>query len=217
MDPFDRKISAQLKNVANDNIRFTQQDQAAVRQKTHKMKSANRGFQPVYWAVLASAATLFLFLGFIYATDTGLLEAGPDTDYMTPASDGEMGYTVQDLEGIDFEILEEDQLDETTRLYTMELVNGSDHHIVDAVFSMSHPIKVKNGLQGNSFKAKSRLYNIAPGETIQFDMELPTGIFDSEQVDVESESMDLTGYLNEMKGENIFQIGRSNGVVEAEE
>lgn len=217
MDPFDREISTQLKRVANDNVRFTEEDKAAIRRNTHKMQSGNRRFQPVYWAVLASAATLFLFLGFIYATDSGLLEAGPDTDYMTPASNGEMGYTVQDLEGIDFEIVEEEQLDETTRLYTVELVNGTEHDIIDAVFNMSHPIKIKNGLQGNAFQAESPLYNIAPGETVRFEMELPSGIFDSEQVDVESESMKLTGYLNEMKGENIFQIGRSNGVVEAEE
>lgn len=217
MDRFDREVSAQLKRVANDNIRFTQEDKAAVRRNTQQMQSGNRRFQPVYWAVLASAATLFLFLGFIYATDSGLLEAGPDTDYMTPAGNGEMGYTVQDLEGIDYEIVEESQLDETTRLYTVELVNGTEHHLVDTVFYMSHPIKIENGLQGNAFEAESRLYNIAPGETLRFDMELPTGIFDSEQVDVESESMKLTGYLNEMKGENIFQIGRSNGVVEAED
>ena len=216
MEGFDREISTKLKRMANDNIHFTQEDKVAVRQKTHKMKSGNRRFQPVYWAVLASAATVFLFLGFIYATDSGLLEAGPDTDYMTPASNGEMGYTVEDLEGIDFEILEENQLDETTRLYVIELVNGTEHHIIDAVFKMSHPIKLDNGLRGNTFQAESRLYNIAPGETVRFEMELPSGIFDSEQVDVESESMDLIGYLNDMKGENIFQIGRSNGGVEAE-
>lgn len=216
MEPFDRKISAQLKRVATDNIRFTQEDRAAVRGKTQTMKAAGRRFQPVYWAVLASAVALFLFLGFIYATDSGLLEAGPDTGYMTPAN-GEMGYTVQDLEGIDFEIVEESELDETTRRYTMEVVNGTEHHIIDAVFKMSHPIKLENGLRGNSFQAESRLYNIAPGETVRFEMELPSGIFDSELVDVESESMDLIGYLNEMKGENIFQIGRSNGVVEAGE
>lgn len=216
MDRFDREISAQLKRVANDNIRFTQEDKAAVRRNTHKMQSGNRRFQPVYWAVLASAATLFLFLGFIYATDSSLLEAGPDTDYMTPA-DGELGYTVQDLEGIEFEIVEEKQIDETTRIYSIELVNGTEHHIIDAVFRMSHPIKIENGQSGNPFQVDHRLYNIEAGKTIRFNMELPSGIFDSDQVELDSASLDLTGYLNKLEGENVFQITRSSRLAESEE
>ncbi|WP_422124431.1 hypothetical protein DHX103_06325 [Planococcus sp. X10-3] len=217
MEGFDREISAKLKKVANDNVRFTHEDKMAVQQKTHKMQAGNRRFQPVYWAVLASAATLFLFLGFIYATDSGLLETGPDTDYMTPASDGEMGYTVEDLQDIEFEIVEKEPLDETTRRYTLEVVNGSEHHLVDAVFTLSHPIKMENGVRGNTFKAETRLNNVAPDETRRFEMELPSGIFDEELVDVESESMALIGYLNKIKGENIFHIGRSNSVVDGDE
>lgn len=217
MERSDRKISTQLKEVADGNVRFTQEDKLAIRRKLENGNSSVRRFQPVYWTVLASAVTLFVFLGFIYATDAGLLNAGPDTDYMTPANNGEMGYTVDDLEGIEFEIIEETQVDETNRIYTIELVNGSEHHIVDAVFKMSHPIKIKNGQTGNAFQVESRLYNIEPGETKRFDMTLPSGIFDSKQVDVDSESMDLTGYLDQLKGENMFQIGRSTSIAEAEE
>ncbi|WP_033543208.1 hypothetical protein [Planococcus sp. CAU13] len=217
MDHFDREISAKLKGVANDNVRFTQEEKMAIRRKTSGSKTRASRFQPVYWTVLASAVTLFLFLGFIYANDTGLLNAGPDTDYMMPANGADMGYTTEDLEGIDFTIVKEEQLDDTSRLYTIELVNGSEHHLVDAVFAMSHPIKMVDGYRGNTFKAESRLNNIYPGETRRFEMELPSGIFDSEQVDVDSEDMDLTGYLNKIKGENVFQIGRSNGVFESGE
>lgn len=52
------------------------------------------------------------------------------------------------------------------------------------------------------------------GAFFHFDMELPSGIFNSEQVDIETESVDLTGYLNEMKRENIFQISRTNSEIE---
>lgn len=217
MDGFDREISAKLKKLANDNVHLTQEEKMAIRRKTTGNKSSVRRFQPVYWTVLASAAALFLFLGFIYADEAGILNAGPDTDYMMPANGADMGYTIEDLEGIDFELVSEEQLDDVNRLYTIELVNGSEHHIVDAVFSMSHPIKIENGYKDNAFKVESRLYNINPGETIRFDMTLPSGVFDSEQVDVDSESMELTGYLDKIKGENVFQIGRSNSVIEADE
>lgn len=216
MEGFDRDVSAKVKRVANDNVHFSQEEKMAIRQKTQNAKPAVRRFQPVYWTVLASAAALFLFLGFIYATDSGFLEAGSDTNYMAPAN-GEMSYTVQDLEGIEFEIVDEEQVDEVNRVYTIELVNGTEHDIIDGVFRMSHPIKIENGSSSNPFQVDERLYNIEAGKTIRFEMELPSGIFDSEQVDIDSESMDLTGYLNKLKGENVFQIGRSNSVVEAEE
>lgn len=217
MNEFDRKISMDLKNVANDNVHFTQEEKMSIRRKTSDRNSSERRFQPVYWTVLASAATLFLFLGFIYANDAGLLNAGPDTDYIAPANANEMEYTTEDLEGIEFEIAEKEQLDETTRRYVIELVNESEHHLVDAVFTLSHPIKMENGLRDNTFKAEARLNNIEPEETRRFEMELPSGIFDEELVDVDSEAMNLTGYLNKIKGENIFQIGRSNSVVESNE
>lgn len=217
MGGFDRDVSAKVKRVANDNVHFSQEEKMAIRQKMQNAKPAVRRFQPVYWTVLASAAALFLFLGFIYATDSGLLQAEPETEYMTPAENGEMGYTVQDLEGIEFEIVDEEQVDEVNRVYTIELVNGTEHDIIDGVFRMSHPIKIENGSSGNPFQVDHRLYNIEAGKTIRFEMELPSGIFDSEQVDIDSESMDLTGYLNKLKGENVFQIGRSNSEVEAEE
>lgn len=216
MEGFDRDISAKLKRVATDNVRFSQEEKMAIRQKTKHVKPAARRVQPMYWTVFASAAVLFLFLGFIYATDSGLLEAGSDTDYMAPAN-GEMGYTVQDLEGIEFEIVEEQQVDEVNRVYTIELVNGTEHDIIDGVFRMSHPIKIENGNSGNPFEVDNRLYNIEAGKTIRFDMELPSGIFDSEQVELDSASLDLTGYLNKMEGKNIFQITRSSRLAESEE
>lgn len=217
MNEFDRKISADLKNVANDNVRFTQEEKMSIRRKTSDRNSSRSRIQPVYWTVLASAATLFLFLGFIYANDAGLLNTGPDTDYLPPANADEMGYTTEDLEGIEFEIVEKEQLDETTRRYTIEVVNGSEHHLVDAVFTLSHPIRMENGVRGNAFKAEARLNNVAPDETRRLEMELPSGIFDGELVDVDSESMALIGYLNKIKGENSFHIGRSNSVVDGGE
>ncbi len=216
MEEFDRNVSVKLKRVANDNVHFSQEEKMAIRQKTQNAEHAVRHFQPVYWTVLASAAALFMFLGFIYAMDSGLLEAGPETDYMTPAENGEMGYTVQDLEGIEFEIVEEEQVDEVNRVYTIELINGTEHDIIDGVFRMSHPIKIENGSSSNPFQVDERLYNIEAGKTIRFDMELPSGIFDFEQVDLDSTTLDLTGYLNELEGKNVFQISRSSHLAESE-
>lgn len=209
MDPFDYEVSSKLKTTAQNNIRFTEEEKKAVRRETQKTTATTNRFQPVYWTVLASAATLFLFLGYLFLTDSG-----PDTAHVMPTNAGEMSYTLADLEGIGFEIIDKEQLDETHRNYTIELTNNTEHHIVDAVFRMSHPIKIQDGVRSNTFRAESQLNTIQPGETLVFEMELPSGIFDSDLVDIDSEEMEFTGYLNKIKWENTFQIGRSNSVIE---
>lgn len=62
LNNFDKEISDKVKSYVDENVEFSSEETERIHQKIKQGSHKTRKFNPIYWAVLASAATIFLIL-----------------------------------------------------------------------------------------------------------------------------------------------------------
>ncbi|MEK5522046.1 hypothetical protein [Heyndrickxia sp. FSL W8-0423] len=62
MNNFDKKISDKVKSYLDENVKFSTEESDRIHLKIQQGYHKLRKFNPLYWTVLASAATIFLIL-----------------------------------------------------------------------------------------------------------------------------------------------------------
>lgn len=62
MDNFDTKIRKEINGFLERNIQFTHKEKAQLQRKINQKEKKSLKFNPIYWIVLVSAASLFIFL-----------------------------------------------------------------------------------------------------------------------------------------------------------
>ncbi|KZE37489.1 hypothetical protein AV656_13070 [Bhargavaea cecembensis] len=226
MDPFDRKVSSELKQSVNSEIRFTAREEERLYHSINTERK--RKARPVYWVVAAAATALFILLGASFLTPdlTEELSASPETtapDPAIPPADVSPGKSTavladdglwEELKNVELSSREISRSERATS-YEFTVVNRSSIRLVDLRLYASYDRIDDNQIQGNPFRAS--LFSdreLAPGETYSFTTSLPSAVFREDKVNLDSLTLDLEGYAGEMKPERYFSVGRSESVAE---
>lgn len=221
MDPFDRKVSAELKQSLESDIHFTAREEERLYSAIHAGKKQKA--RPLYWVVAAAATALFLLLGasFLMSDLTEEPSASPET--AAPSTDVSPGKSTavladdglwEELKNVELTSREISRSERATS-YEFTVANGSSIRLVDLRLYASYDRNDNNQIQGNPFRASvfSRR-ELAPGETYSFTTSLPSAVFREEKVNLDSLTLDLEGYAGEMKPERYFSVGRSESIAE---
>lgn len=86
MNNFDKKISDNVKSYLKENIDFSNEESENIHLKIQQGIHKSRKFNPLYWTVLVSAATIFLILSLSFLK--GLI-VGPENEHAVQGSDNE--------------------------------------------------------------------------------------------------------------------------------
>ncbi|RSK34317.1 hypothetical protein [Bhargavaea beijingensis] len=226
MDPFDRKVSAELKQSVESDIHFTAREEERLYSAIHEGKKQKA--RPLYWMVAAAAIALFLLLGasFLMSDLAEVPSASPETTPPHPSithtdvSPGKSTAVLADdglweeLKNVELTSREISRSERATS-YEFTIVNRSSIRLVGLRLYASYDRNDNNQIQGNPFRAS--LFSdreLAPGETHSFTTSLPSAVFREDKVNLDSLTLDLEGYAGEMKPERYFSIGRSESVAE---
>ena len=96
MDNFDKKISEEVKDFLNNNVEFTNGEAERIREEIKQNQIEKRKINPVYWAVLASAAILFLLLSIPFINE--LSTKIPDNQQAAPDLDNETNVHIPEFD-----------------------------------------------------------------------------------------------------------------------
>lgn len=128
MDKFEHEVRKEIKEVLQNKVELNDFDSQAVWNKlAHKEKKSPQ-FTPWYWTVLAAATSLFLFLGFLFMTDSNDSKqnlATPDSEEQTPEetpvtpAEDELEPTEEPTEPHQW--TEEDAADPKSGMYQLEI------------------------------------------------------------------------------------------------
>lgn len=207
MDEFDRKISREMKQRVQG-ISLTDQGKEQVQREIRRPSDKTRKRSYFTWTVAVAAAALFLFLAIPL-----LQQSISEQDSGSPLPDD----FYDGMEKLELNVLEEKKLDDGTTEYMIEVNNGTKRNIRQAVVSISFDIKLENGIAGNPFKQSWGIpQDIEAGQKITIPMITDAGIFKEVHVNTNSATLDLVGYLDELKPENIFSAHQSNSSIDGE-
>jgi hypothetical protein len=226
MDPFDRKVSAELKRSVESDIRFTAREEERLYYAIHSGKKQKA--RPLYWAVAAAATALFLLLGasLLMSDLTDKVTAPPVTGNSEPAppateiNPGKSTAVLADdglweeLKNVELSSREISRSERATS-YEFTVVNRSSIRLIGLRLYASYDRNDDNQIQGNPFRAS--LFSdreLAPGESFSFTTSLPSAVFREDKVNLNSLTLDLEGYAGEIKPERYFSIGRSESIVD---
>jgi hypothetical protein len=95
--------------------------------------------------------------------------------------------------------------------YSIKLTNKSGHIIKQNNIYLSFPLKTQNGIQGNPFKIETNgnKLNIKDNEELIVNAFAPKkGYEGNSNLDLDHPSVEIKGYIDQMKSENIFNIGQ---------
>ncbi|MFC7366433.1 MULTISPECIES: hypothetical protein [Bhargavaea] len=221
MDPFDRKVSAELKQSLESDIHFTAREEERLYSAIHAGKKQKA--RPLYWVVATAATALFLLLGasFLMSDLTEEPSASPET--AAPSTDVSPGKSTavladdglwEELKNVELTSREISRSERATS-YEFTVANGSSIRLVDLRLYASYDRNDNNQIQGNPFRASVFSgRELAPGETYSFTTSLPSAVFHEDKVNLDSLTLDLEGYAGEMKPERYFSVGRSESIAE---
>ena len=215
MDNFDKQISGRVKNFLDENVEFKNDEKNKILEKIEHNNRKTKKFHPVYWTVLASTAIIvfILSLSFINDGNSNIQERelkGTDVKNDNPY--------IAELEKIEITIIKEEEINDGDHHYLIEIENKSKYPLVEGTMFLSHDIKISNGLKGNPFKVVMELnQEISPGKSTVVESEVPSSIFDQSKVVVNGISIELRGYFKKVSPQSMFNILKSNSVVEADD
>lgn len=86
LNSFDKKISDNVKSYLDENVVFSTEESKKIRLKIQQDNHKSTKFNPLYWTVLASAATLFLILSLSFLKGPIV---GPDKEHPAQGSGNE--------------------------------------------------------------------------------------------------------------------------------
>ena len=86
MNNFDKKISDKVKSYLDENIDFSTEESEKIHLKIQQGNHKSRKFNPLYWTVLASAATIFLILSLSFLKGPIV---GPENEHAVQGSGNE--------------------------------------------------------------------------------------------------------------------------------
>lgn len=197
MDEFERKLSKTTKRKV-EGVVMTEQEKDRVRRSVVNPKSRNkkRGF--VIWTVSTAAIVLFLLLALPLLQQSNQ-EAG------TPG-----GNQYESMEKLQLNVLLEKALPDGKTEYLIEIDNGSDKSIHAATLYFSFSVMQDNGWAGNPFKYSEYLgLEIKPGQKVEVPLTLDVRLLNESTIDRNQIMLELSGYLDEFKEENVFRTGQS--------
>ena len=95
MNNFNKKISDKEKSYLNENVEFSTGDSERIHLKIQQGYHKLRKFNPLYWTVLASAATILLILSLSFLKSTIM---GIGNENFTIPKGGELMVDMSDIE-----------------------------------------------------------------------------------------------------------------------
>lgn len=119
---------------------------------------------------------------------------------------------LKELQNIKFELIDKSVLP-TGTIYTCKITNSSKYTIKQNNVYLKLPIKIEGGYKdsGLLIAGNGNKLNIKPSEQVVVSFIIPTELFTANStIDAENPRIEMVGYLNELKQENVFSIGDSS-------
>jgi len=209
VDNFDKEISKKVKKYLDNNVSFSNTEKENIQREIERHDQTPRKFNPTYWTILVSAAALLIILSISFFNN-------PSGEQAMSGEVGELSEKyLAELEKVDMAIKEHTQLAEGEIQYVIEITNDSQFPIKQGTLFLSYDIKLTNGVKGNPFKMIFDLpKEIAVGDSTKIETIIPASIFDRNKVTTESLTLELKGYLKEISDETMFNIAKSDTVIE---
>lgn len=104
LNNFDKKISDKVKSYLDENVEFSTEESERIHLRIQQGYHKSRKFNPLYWTVLASAATIFLILslsflkGPIVSIDNELAIEGSGNENFTLHEGEKLAVDMSDIE-----------------------------------------------------------------------------------------------------------------------
>lgn len=212
MDNFDKHISRRVQNFLEENVEFKNDEKNKILAKIEQRNRKTRIFHPVYWTVLASTAIVVFILSLTFINDG---KNNIQESELTGAESTKENPYSAELEKIKITVQKEEEINEGDHLYLIEVENNTKYPLLEGTLSLSHDIKIPNGLKGNPLKVTVDINEeIPPGQAAMVESEVPSSIFDQSKVDVNGITIELRGYLEEISPQSMISMLKSNSVVE---
>ena len=197
MDEFDRKLSKELKHRA-EGVAMTDQEKDRIHRNISNPKSNKRKRGFVTWIVATAAVALFLILALpLLQQSERETAAPPENKY-------------ENMENLQLNVLQEKALPNGETEYLIEIDNGSDTIIHAPTLYFSFSVLTENGMAGNPFKYSEYLgLEIKPDQKLKVPITLDVDLLNQDTIDTNQVMLELKGYMNEFKPENLFHTGQS--------
>ncbi|PID01518.1 hypothetical protein CSV67_13315 [Sporosarcina sp. P2] len=161
----------------------------------------------VIWGVVATATVMFLLLVLPL-----LQKSNTETEKVVPA----VGL-YEDLENVQLKVLQEKALEDGKIEYLIEINNDTNRVIHQPTLTFSFEVKLEKGWTENPFKYSTDLgLKIEPGQKMKVPLPVDISLFNKEKIDTDHIMLELKGYLDELKLENLFHMGQSISNVEGD-
>ncbi|PIC71159.1 hypothetical protein CSV77_03730 [Sporosarcina sp. P16b] len=161
----------------------------------------------VIWGVVATATVMFLLLVLPL-----LQKSNTETEKVVPA----VGL-YEDLENVQLKVLQEKALEDGKIEYLIEINNDTNRVIHQPTLTFSFEVKQEKGWDENPFKYSTDLgLEIEPGQKMKLPLPVDISLFNEEKIDTDHIMLELKGYLDELKLENLFHMGQSISNVEGD-
>ncbi|PID23671.1 hypothetical protein [Sporosarcina sp. P7] len=161
----------------------------------------------VIWGVVATATVMFLLLVLPL-----LQKSNTETEKVVPA----VGL-YEDLENVQLKVLQEKALEDGKIEYLIEINNDTNRVIHQPTLTFSFEVKLEKGWTENPFKYSTDLgLKIEPGQKMKVPLPVDISLFNKEKIDTDHIMLELKGYLDELKLENLFHMGQSISNIEGD-
>ena len=197
MDEFDRKLSKEMKHRA-EGVTMTEQEKDRIHRNISNPKSHRTKRSFVIWTIATAAVALFLLLALPLLQESKQETGAPSE------------YKYEDMEKLQLRVIQEKALPDGETEYLIEIDNGSNRVIHVPTLYFSFNVIMENGWAGNPFKYSEHLgLEIGPGQKIKVPLTVDVRLLNGDMIDTNQITLELKGYLDEFKPENLFHTGQS--------
>lgn len=189
---------------------MTQQQNNRQQRKISKTEPRFKKQRIVIWIAVAVVTLLVLLLVL------PLKDADKPVDKETEIAAPSAGL-YDDLEHLQLKVIYEKMLENGETEYLIEINNDTNRVILQPTLYFSVDVTSDNGRAGNPFKYSTHLgLEIESGQTMKVPLVVDLDLLNKETIDIDHVMLELQGYLEELKPENMFHTGQSVSNVEEE-